>query len=512
MKNKIVSILLVLVLIVSCMACGREKRKSIDAAENIKMSEDPVTITYLTIGNKPTNGKTELVIEKLNKILLKELNAKLDIYYIGWDDYLNQYDSVLDLGEIDIDLVGTGSDWLDTWQNVQKGNFLPLSDEMLRTYCPGTYRNVTSEQWQECSYNGDIYMIPENEYSQWTNHGFIYRDDIAKKAGIDEVKSWNDLTKYVTYVAENIPEMTPWDVKGDNTIITLGYLMSASGYVPIYELTTYGLWGADKDNLKTIYSPFYEGDELIEFAKLMKQWNNIGVWKKDLVTSGDNSEEFLAGITALEQHHTQQFFTQVKPNMEITQIGSDVKFFWFGKEKANLQKTSILHGAMAIYKGSKNPERALMVYDMLRNDKECYRLLRYGIEGVQYVVNKDGMLEKPSGYNVDRDSIVTNFWWGRRDEEEIPDSTYAWSDYYELLEDYNHVAIDYPWDKVPFMSVDYGPEMEAVLKVCEKYIPEITYGQYEVTPLEEVEAFRKALKEAGFEGLTSQIQAVRDEF
>lgn len=516
MRNKLVSVLLVLVLIMSITACGS---KSVylnsypeEMIASFERTKEPVTITYLTIGDKPTNGETEKVIDRLNKILIKKLNAKLDIYYIGWDDYLENYNAVLSSGDIDLDLIGTGTDWLDAWPNVQKGNFMPISEEMLRTYCPLTYRSVTVDQWRQCSYNNSVYLLPENEYSQWTNHGFIYRGDIASEAGVGEIKSWKDMTSYLAYVKESRTEMIPWDAKGDNTIITLGYLMSASNYIPIYELTTYGLWGADKSNLKKIYSPYYEGDEFIQFARLMKSWDTIGVWKDGLVTSGDNYTEFLSGVSALEEHHTQQFYTVIKPEMEVSQIGSDTKFFWFGKEKANLLKTSILHGAMAIYKNSKNPERALMVYDMIRNDEECYRLIRYGIEGKQYVINKNGMLERPSGYNPERDGIVINYWWGRRDDYEIPDSNFSWDDYYALIDDYGHAAINYPWDSVPFMTIEYGSEMEAVLEVCAEYIPKITYGQYECTPEEEVEKFRTELRQAGFEDLTTRIQAIRDEY
>ena len=42
-----------------------------------------------------------------------------------------------------------------------------------------------------CKYDGEIYLIPEDNYAQWTNHGFIYRLDWAKEAGLtDGVQSW----------------------------------------------------------------------------------------------------------------------------------------------------------------------------------------------------------------------------------------------------------------------------------------------------------------------------------
>ncbi len=510
MKKRLFSIILTMALMTTLVcSCGSKSSESA-LYPRVDMGGKPVTITYMTIGDKPTNGQTEVVVEQLNKILEKELNARLDVFYISWNDYLDNYDQTLDEGSVDIDLVGTGTDWLDAWPNVVKGNFLPMSEEMINTYCPRTYAHVSQEEWEACKYNDQIYFIPENEYSQWTNHGFIYRGDIAREAGLEGVNSWEDLTSYFSYVKENKPDMIPWDAKGDNTIISLGYLMSKSDYVPIYEITTYGLWGAYKHDMTKITSPFYKGDELIEFATLMKQWGKMGVWRGDFAIAGDNDSELYAGLTSVEQHHTQKYYDEIKPNLELTQIGSDAGFYWFGKESGNVLRTSILHGAMAVYSGSKNPERALMVYDYLRNDETCYRLMCYGINGVQYELLEDGSIEKPNGYNPDKDSMTLNFWWGRRDEYELRDSGNAWDDYQELVKEYEKTAIDYPWDQYPFGAADINDRIRRINRVCARYLPEIVYGTYRQTPEEEVAEFREQLRLVGFELVTKELQKILD--
>lgn len=503
MRVRIFTSLIALGMLLACIACG---------AKEIDYTKDPVTITYLTIGEKPSNGRTEEVIKELNSILEKEVNARLDIYYIPWKDYLENYNIALDSGDVDLDLIGTGSDWLDAWPNAIKGNFLPLSKEMLQEYCPQTYSNIKKEEWEKCSYNGSIYMIPENEYTQWINHGFVYRKDLAREAGLDRVRSWSDLDKYLKYVKKAHPDMLPWDADGKTVIHTLGYLMSARKYAPIYELSTYGIWGAYTDDLKTIVSPYYTGDEFLEYAKLMKDWDESGIWRDDFRFTGDNTEEFFSGYTSVVQHHTQKYYSEIKPTMDVMIPEAETDFFWFGEENGNLMKNSILHGAMAVYSGSKNPEKALMVYDLLRNDPRCYRLINYGIEGVQYEVNKNGLLEKPSGYNADRDGIVMNFWWGRRDALEIQDSSYNWSEYYDLIDTYDRNAYSYPWDSVPFSTEDINKEIKSIVEVFDKYLPEITYGQYDVTPEEEVTIFRQKLKEAGIEEVTAKLQRVLNSY
>ena len=80
-------------LILGTVACGsygpkKDIRNTNDDAYkvwDIDFNEEPTTVTLLTIGDKPTNGMTEEAVAEINKILLKRVNAKLDIFYVGWD-------------------------------------------------------------------------------------------------------------------------------------------------------------------------------------------------------------------------------------------------------------------------------------------------------------------------------------------------------------------------------------------------------------------------------------------
>lgn len=89
------------------------------------------------------------------------------------------------------------------------------------------------------------------------------------------------------------------------------------------------------------------------------------------------------GTSGTRQHHTETW-TGFRTDMEKAQPGSDLGFFFFGEEMDNLVSLNITHGALAIASASQHPERALMVYDLLRNDPEIYRLMMYGIEGEMY--------------------------------------------------------------------------------------------------------------------------------
>lgn len=488
-----------------------EKWADVDTSEH-------VVINYMTTGDAPTNDATQNMLDELNKILGEKVNAELQIYYIGWTDYLSNYNLTLARMDGTVDLVGTATDWLDAWPNAKNGAFLELSDEMLEKYAPVTYSTVSQDDWELCKYNGNIYLMPEDNYAQWTNHGFAYRNDWAKLAGLENgVHSWEEMTTYFKYICEHQDELgvvTPWDSDGTQySQMAGGWVSSHSDFISIDGISSAALYGGTKEDPYTIYSPFYtDTDMMVEFAELMKEWNDMGVWKTDVLnnTSSDNREDFKLGKTAAEQHHTQTWtglITDTKKNIPDAEVG----FFWWGEEQGNLVSLNITHGAMAVSYASENPERALMVYDLLRNDPECYYLINYGQEGIQWEYDDNGLRITPEDYNSDTDGITTNFWWGRNDDVEILDGTKDWDTIFKLYDEYDEVKIGYQYGLfVPDVD-DIKSYIDNVNEVNTNYMKQIAFGKYTGTAEEIVTEYQQALKDAGIETVIEELQRQLDE-
>ena len=508
-------------------AADRDAAAAEDAMSDADTSEH-VVITYMTTGDAPTGDALNTyndMMEKLNAILTEKVNAELETYFISWTDYLANYNLTLAQMDGSVDLVGTSSDWLDSWPNAKNGAFLELSEEMLQTYAPQTWASVPADHWELCKYDGEIYLMPEDNYAQWTNHGYIYRMDWAKEAGLaDGVHSWEDMTAYWKYCKEAFPDLIAlWDSDGTSyNAMAGGWIASHSDYVSIDGINAGAMWGGRKDDLYTVYSPYVtETDLLVEFVRLMKEWDEIGVWPTDVLnntsmTEDMNADMYRIGQVAAVQKHTEMWTGLVSalPQNTIYQENpdADTGFFYFGEEQGNVVELSITHGAMAVSAGSENPGRALMVYDLLRNDPECHMLFCQGVEGVSYEVTEDGLMTKPEGFNADTQNIngITNFWWGRNDDILLRNAQNNWEKIDALYAEYDKVKIPYPYGQFIVNTDEIQSYIQNITEIHTNYMKQICYGKYSGTAEEIVAEYQNALKAAGIDTVTEELQRQMD--
>lgn len=152
-----------------------------------------------------------------------------------------------------------------------------------------------------------------------------------------------------------------------------------------------------------------------------------------------------------------------------------------------------------------------MVYDLIRNDKECYDLFNYGIQGVSWDVNDEGLRIQPEGYNPDTQNIngMTNYWWGRNDDLEIKDASRNWDAIDPMYEELDAAAIDYPYGQfVPDVD-EIQSYIDNINEVYTNDMKLISFGKYDdkgMTAEEAVQKLHDDLKAAGIETVTAALQ------
>ena len=519
--RKAASVLFALLLVLAMPACvtipGGSVTEPTKAPASSGTTKAPdtskfVTISHLSLGNKPTNGQYEAVKAEWDKYLKEKLNCALEVQYIGWTDYMTQYNLLLATGE-GLDLINSASDWLEMWPNAQRGAFLELND-LLPTYAPITWGDIPASSCAETTLDVDIFAFPVDMYSQCFNNGFMYRGDWAKEFGITKpIESWEDFGTYLQGVKDNKAKdgVVPFDIAGASNIKALydHYPVSKSQLICIDAVQSGLAFGKSDDEwweVRSRFLPLDDGtDMLLDFAKLMKQWGDAGYWREDaLNNTADTWVQFKAGLTGTRQHHTQTYVT-AWTELEREIPGADLQWFPCAVESKNLVKMSITHGATAIAANCKNPERALMVYDLIRNDETMYKLFNWGLEGVQYEI-KDGKRVKPEGYITDSHNFASNFWGGRMDKFELKypnaDMIANWKEIYDTYETY---AKPYRYGRFVFDKSPVEAQLTACTEVISRLLPAICVGKAG-DPETAVKEFREQLKLAGNEQILAEVQ------
>jgi ABC-type glycerol-3-phosphate transport system substrate-binding protein len=470
----------------------------------------PTPITMLLLGNKPTNGRADAAIAEINKIVGPRIGVELRTEYVEWADWQNQYQLRMASGDPNLDLIVTATDWLYAWEIARKGGFYPLTPELLQANAPQTWAEIPRSHWDICTENGKIWFIPEDQYSQYTNHGMYWRKDWAREGGLEDITRFEDLEKYWDIVKKNHPEAYPWDVNGaeyrDFGLIS-GYIQGKQPLQTIIGAAAgnYNIFQYNVNDPYTVVSYYMDGNELVEAARITDRFAKKGFWREDVLNyRGETRNLLLAGFSGSDQHHTQTFIG-LREQMDKEQPGSELQMYWWGMENNNVNKDLLTHGAMAVNAASRNVEKALQLYDLMRNDRQIYTLYNYGIEGKDYLVLPDGRFSRPEGYNSTNDALDTNFWAGRVDKFEPVWDTW-WTGRTAFVEHLNSFARDYPLEKFSFDYTKVAAEMAAIGDVCATYIPSIHFGKTN-DPEKAVADFRAALRTAGYEKVKAELQA-----
>ena len=88
--KRAVALVMASLMMASMVGCGG---KGAAGGSSTKVNDDGTidtskheVINMLVLGNKPTNGRLEAMLDKLNPILTEKVNAELEFTYVEWTD------------------------------------------------------------------------------------------------------------------------------------------------------------------------------------------------------------------------------------------------------------------------------------------------------------------------------------------------------------------------------------------------------------------------------------------
>ena len=379
---KSISLLLTLAMILSVTLCVG----AVGASAAEEELEHVDLVMYLLGDRTPDFDK---VFEQINEKLEAEINATIEVKFMGWGEYEQQYPLLFASDEFDIIY---SADWAFYNSQASKQGFWEITREALEQYAPLTAETMYEDAWEQAKVDGKVYMLPMN-YKELTAYVFMVRGDLMDKYGIEKIESMDDMEAYLDAIAQNEPSMIPLDIGSDFDDRMLYDLFYKAGtYDHLEKVNPEQLMGYIQTGDETC-TAFNETEDPAFLASVqkLKDWKDRGFWSKSAaVNTQTNVESFKAGKGAaalLNINNAKSEYTtivQSHPEWDVRVVDAQYD--------APAIVQSYLANGMCIYANSKNPERALMALDLLRNDEQLHDLFSYGIEGEHYIDNGDGTI------------------------------------------------------------------------------------------------------------------------
>lgn len=467
---------------------GTEAAES--ALDGLDTSEQVEIVMYV-LGDEPA-GQAE-VNENFNKLALEKLNCTLKINWIGWADYGNKYSLLFSSGE-QFDLAYGGT-WLNFASLARKGAFKDL-DELWSAYAPDNYAKQSETAKQQATIDGHYYCIP-TLLPTYSAYGISYRTDLMD--GLEwsgKIDNFDDMAEYLQLVKDNYPDMEPLGVPGGSQMDDL--FLYSNGIYPISGAINDFLFIDPSQDDPQLFT-YYEYDKTPEFLDMMNEWNEKGFFSKSALSDTDTNK-LMEGKSAVAIHNI-----DIHAGLCIQQPDWKFQFHNFVSDLSNLPYTQDL---LVVSNTSKNPERALALYNWITTDEEAFRAFFYGIEGESYVMHDD-QIEM-----INTDKYASSNCWAARTKEFTLDTYGTPADIQEQKDSYD-AAITEGKGAQKFRSFvpDYTnveTEYAACQNVQQQYWWPLELGYTD--KVEGLKEYQAKMEAAGIDKVREELQKQLEEY
>lgn len=439
----------------------------------------------------PVPPDINAVQDEINKIAQERINTKVTFLPISIGAWGQQMNLMMSSGE-KLDLVFAFGAMYNGWAST--GQLQPI-DVLMDKHGQQILDEVGRDNIKVAQVNGKIYGVPvTGPYA--TQSGIAMRKDMIEKYNIDvsTIKNIEDLEPIFQLIKQNEPGMTPI-ASGLTSPLEFhrGFdrLGDRLGVLPGYD-----------NGLKVVN--VFETQEYADNVELMHKWFKAGYINKDAATTQSTVQEMVRADKAFS------YFMAYKPDIPASEsltTGKELMVVPLGD--AYTTTDDLMIGLWGIAQQSEDPERAMMMLNLIYTDSVVTNLLRWGIEGKHYVKVSDTQIDYPEG--VDGNNVgykLTGFLSGNQL------NTYVFKtddpDLWEQTKAFNESAIKSKAFGFVFNPAPVQNELTALNNVIERYRKVLETGT--VGPSGKLEEFNKQLKAAGLDKVIGEKQKQLDEW
>ena len=500
MKKLIGLLVCVTMALTACSGTASSSTSASGSGASAGEVEEIVFATW-TINSPPTEEGLQAVEDAINEITVDKIGVKVDYQVYPMAEYFNKVSMELQSGgQIDAFCA------VQNFQSILSSDMCYDITDLLDENCPDVKELIPEDWWSCVSQDGRIYALPV-----WLPSALyinlIWRSDIADELGIslDDVNSVEDLSDVFAKVKEAHPEMYPliggnlgwggWtgmtyaipgvDAMGDNPLMPAGVLMG------------------DSDTVVNLF----ETEEYAEQMALVRDWYQKGYIMQDLVTYTGTNIDLLAAGNGFANITGQGGHPDYVATNGSNQTGQPLEGKALGE--AVLSTNNVTNQPLCVASTSEHPEAALKFLNLTYCDADIANLIQWGIEGRDYVVNPDGTVQPPEGF----DSASVPYPGGYMNYG----NTYSGLEYpavgtsqesVEFGVENNYNAAHSRSFGFVFDPSNVTAQYAAVNNVIMQYYSGLDCGS--VDPETTIPAFNQALKDAGIDEIIAEKQAQYD--
>lgn len=458
-----------------------------------KGDEEPYTVTLVLKGSQQPDE--ERIEEKINEVLEKELNAKLDIVVLPWAS-ANQQMQLMLAGDEKIDFFY--NDGTTAVRYMNSGQIIDMT-ELVEKYGKNLKEIYGEEVLKSNTVDGFMYGVP-NQIERGSIPAVFMRKDLVEKYNIDTsaIHEPKDMEKVFETVKAGEPDMTMLFSANEDAPLTRlfgGDNLSDTNYLGVL---------MDQENSTTIEN-FYASDWYKETTTMLHDWYEKGYISKDAGTDTENWR------TVCKAGNLFSIFFSYHPGTPVEFESSTGYEFEIVKFRdypiKNCQTYNNVNFSIA--QNSENPEKTMEVLDYLYGSPELMNLLNWGEEGVDYVMEdeENGIINYPEGISSENVGYSLNLGW------ELPNQFIAhkWTgsdpQLWEKMEEFNDSAKNSTAVGFFFNNSEYENEIAALSNVVKQYSVSLNSGSAD--PEVYIPQFLEALEQAG---INEVIAAKQEQF
>lgn len=396
------------------------------------------------MGAEPACGMTRFY-EELDALTLPELGFRVRVEYIPWGQESIRLSRVIENGEADILCAG---EWSNYFHYAQKNAFVDL--EPLLDSVPALKKAMTDflgERYLSIvGTNGSLYGIPEMASSP-VIYGVLYREDLRLAWGLEEIADFDVLEKYLYRATE---EGYDAPVRDEGIMYHLWNLIAGNRYLFVPNLGNHFV--VPLDDLSRV-SLWYETPEYRQCLEILQRWYRDGIVRHDILVGTqrenhvDMAENRMCVDMAGHLDPVDRYYIPVimedHPDYQLRFLPCGMLSEGFPYFRETLSSTMV-----CISSSSESIEEAMKFIEKVFTD-ECYaHLVRYGVEGLNYVQRSGSF----SYEGIDSGNILRS-WTGMKNDRfrlNILSPYASWNESLQQARDFVNGQMEQQDTRAPF--------------------------------------------------------------